>query len=67
VCARCAPATEALALAGGGIAGIEALLAQPLADAVGLGLSERSRRDVLRVVTASYEYHGGFRLRTLSA
>jgi DNA repair protein RecO (recombination protein O) len=67
VCARCAPATEALALAADGIAGIEALLARPLADAPGLGLSERARRDALCVVTASYEYHGGFRLRTLSA
>jgi hypothetical protein len=34
---------------------------------VGLGLSERAQRDALRVITASYEYHGGFRLRTLSA
>jgi DNA repair protein RecO (recombination protein O) len=66
VCARCAPATEALALAGDGIAGIEALLARPLADAAGLGLSARALRDALRVVTASYEYHGGFRLRTLA-
>src|SRR5882672_1069462 len=33
VCERCAPATEALALAPDGIAGIEALLAHPLADA----------------------------------
>jgi DNA repair protein RecO (recombination protein O) len=67
VCARCAPATEALALAPDGVAGIEALLACPLADAPELGLSERAQRDALRVVTASYEYHGGFRLRTLSA
>lgn len=67
VCERCAPATEALALAPDGVAGIEALLAQPLADASGLGLSERAKRDALRVITASYEYHGGFRLRTLSA
>ena len=67
VCERCAPATEALALALDGIAGIEALLARPLADAPDLGLSERVRRDILRVITASYEYHGGFRLRTLSA
>ena len=66
VCARCAPATEALALAADGSAGIEALLAHPLADAAGLGLSERALRDALRVVTASYEYHGGFRLRTLA-
>jgi DNA repair protein RecO (recombination protein O) len=67
VCARCAPVSEALALGPDGIAGIEALLARPLADAADLGLSERASRDALRVVTASYEYHGGFRLRTLSA
>src|SRR6478672_2619677 len=67
VCARCAPAAEALALAPDGIAGIEALLARPLSEAAKLGLSERAQRDALRVVTASYEYHGGFRLRTLSA
>src|SRR5215471_12231359 len=59
VCAACAPATEALGLASEGIAGIEALLARPLADAATLGLSERAQRDALRVVTASYEYHGG--------
>lgn len=67
VCRACAGTAEALALSAEGIAGIEALLAHPLADAVGLGLAERARRDALRVVTASYEYHGGFRLRTLSA
>ena len=67
VCSRCAPVTEALALAADGIAGIETLLARPLADAAGTGLSERAQRDALRVITASYEYHGGFRLRTLSA
>jgi DNA repair protein RecO (recombination protein O) len=67
ICARCAPATEALALASDGIAGIEALLARPLSEAANAGLSERAQRDALRVVTASYEYHGGFRLRTLSA
>lgn len=67
VCSRCAGRTEALAVSADGIAGIEALLAQPLADAGRLDLSERARRDALRVVTSSYEYHGGFRLRTLSA
>ena len=47
---------------------IELLLCQPgSADAATLGLSERATRDALRIVTASYEYHGGFRLRTLSA
>jgi DNA repair protein RecO (recombination protein O) len=67
VCAPCADSTEALVMTAEGIAGIETLLAQPLADAAGLGLSERALRDAVRVVTASYEYHGGFRLRTLSA
>jgi DNA repair protein RecO (recombination protein O) len=72
LCGGCATqeassAVGALALSGEGIRGIEALLASPLADAVGLGLAERAARDALRVVTASYEYHGGFKLRTLSA
>jgi DNA repair protein RecO (recombination protein O) len=67
VCARCAHSTDALALAAEGLAGIEVLLARPLADAVGAGLTERALRDALRVVTASYEYHGGFRLRTLTS
>jgi DNA repair protein RecO (recombination protein O) len=67
VCPECANRTEALALSPDGVAGIEALLASPLADAASIGLSERAARDALRIVTASYEYHGGFRLRTLSA
>ncbi len=67
VCGACAGRTEAVALSADGIRGIEALLAQPLADAVTLGLGERARRDALTVITASYGYHGGFRLRTLSA
>jgi DNA repair protein RecO (recombination protein O) len=67
VCAPCAQSGEALVMTADGINGIERLLAQPLVDAAGLGLSERALRDALRVVTASYEYHGGFRLRTLSA
>jgi DNA repair protein RecO (recombination protein O) len=67
VCRACANQTEAHALSPDGVAGIEALLASPLADAVSLALSERAARDALRVVTLSYEYHGGFRLRTLSA
>ena len=67
VCRACANKTEALALSPDGVGGIEALLGSPLADAVALSLSERATRDALRVITASYEYHGGFRLRTLSA
>jgi len=67
VCGACASHAEALALSAEGIKGIEALLASPLAAAATLGLTERAARDALRVVTASYEYNGGFRLRTLSA
>ncbi len=67
VCNACARSAEALALSAEGIAGVEALLSSPLADASTLGLSERATRDALRIVTASYEYNGGFRLRTLSA
>jgi DNA repair protein RecO (recombination protein O) len=67
VCRACAMQAEALALGGDGVRGIESLLASPLADAGSLGLGERATRDALKLITASYEYHGGFRLKTLSA
>ena len=41
--------------------------ARPIADALALEIGDRAARDVLAVVTSSYEHHGGFRLRTLSA
>jgi DNA repair protein RecO (recombination protein O) len=65
VCAE--HAREALRLSPEGLAAIEQLLSTPLADAVGAPLSDRARRDALAVITSSYEEHGGFRLRTLSA
>src|SRR3954467_435462 len=65
VCA--AHAAGALRLAPEGIAGIERLLSTPLADAGAAQLSDRARRDALAVVTSTYEEHGGFPLRTLSA
>jgi hypothetical protein len=40
------------------------LLGTPLADAA---ISKRAACEALRVITSSYEYHGGFRLRTLAA
>jgi DNA repair protein RecO (recombination protein O) len=61
-----ADARDAFALSPAGLSGIEALLSQTIADAPRVGLTPRAARDALRVVTASYEYHGGFRLRTLS-
>jgi hypothetical protein len=57
----------AMRLSREGLAGIERLLSTPLADAYAAGLTERARRDALAVVMTSYEEHGGFRLRTLSA
>jgi DNA repair protein RecO (recombination protein O) len=60
-------ARDALWLSPEGIAGVERLLSVPLADAAAARLSERARRDALTVITSSYEEHGGFRLRTLSA
>ena len=50
-----------------GLVGIEGLLQRPLSEADRADLSERGAREALGVITASYEYHGGFRLRTLSA
>jgi DNA repair protein RecO (recombination protein O) len=60
-------AADALSLSAEGLAGIERLLSTPLADAHEACLSDRARREALAVVTSSYEEHGGFRLRTLSA
>jgi len=64
VCRTCA-ADGALSLSPAGIAGIESLLARPLAEAGDVGLADRSARDALAVITAAYEYFGNFRLRTL--
>jgi DNA repair protein RecO (recombination protein O) len=65
VCAE--HAGGSLALSPDGLAGMERLLSSPLAEAQLVELSDRARREALRVVTSSYEEHGGFRLRTLSA
>jgi DNA repair protein RecO (recombination protein O) len=66
VCSACArPGT--IAFGAGSLRAIDALLRAPLADAAAAAITERAARDALAVVTASYEHHGGFRLRTLSA
>ena len=65
VCRDCG--AGALALSPAGLQGIDALLRRPLAEAWDAGLTGRAARDALSVITAWYEYHGGFRLRTLSA
>ena len=66
VCAACAP-PDTVSLSPEGFRGIHALLRSPLAAAHALGLGERAVRDALSVVVATYEFSGGFRLRTLSA
>jgi DNA repair protein RecO (recombination protein O) len=63
VCAACR--ADALALSPAGIAGIELLLARPLAEAGDAGITDRAARDALTVITSAYEYFGNFRLRTL--
>jgi DNA repair protein RecO (recombination protein O) len=65
VCAACAP-SEAIDLSPEGFRGMHALLMTPLADVHSLALGDRAMRDALAVVVSSYEFHGGFRLRTLA-
>jgi DNA repair protein RecO (recombination protein O) len=66
VCGPCAPDGTVI-VSPEGFRAMRALVWSPLADAHGLGLGERALRDTLAVVVASYEFHGGFRLRTLTA
>jgi DNA repair protein RecO (recombination protein O) len=63
VCGDCAQGD--LAVSPAGIAGIEGLLARPLAEAGDPRLTERAARDALAVIGAAYEYFGNFRLRSL--
>jgi DNA repair protein RecO (recombination protein O) len=65
VCRACDPGTIPVSAAG--FRGIEALLRSPLAEAGSVSLTPAAARETLAVVTASYEYHGGFRLRAASA
>ncbi len=65
VCAACD--TGGIPLTPEGLVGLSGLLGTPIADAPAVGLGERAAREVLGVVTSSYEHHGGFRLRTLTA
>jgi DNA repair protein RecO (recombination protein O) len=64
VCANCE--TGAVPVSADGFEGIRALLERPLADAHAAGLGPEVLRQCLRVLEATYEEHGGFRLRTLA-
>ena len=65
VCGNCR--ADAIPLSAAGLRGIDALLRAPLAEAGMVELGARAARDALAVIASSYEFHGGFRLRTLSA
>jgi DNA repair protein RecO (recombination protein O) len=56
-----------IGLSAGGLRGIRGLLGVPIAAAGDVGIGDRAARDALAVLSASYEHHAGFRLRTLSA
>ena len=66
VCAGCSP-HETVELTPEGTRGMLGLVSSPLAEAHALPLGERAARDALAVIVSSYEFHGGFRLKTLSA
>jgi DNA repair protein RecO (recombination protein O) len=64
VCADCLDQHAGLPMEVSSLAACEALVGRPLGE---VPLSPRQARDALRVVQQTYEYHGGFRLRTLRA
>jgi DNA repair protein RecO (recombination protein O) len=64
VCTACE--AGAVPLSPEGFVGVRGLLERPLADAAEASLTARGRRETLRVIESSYEFHGGFRLRTLA-
>ena len=65
VCGPCA--NGALPVAPASRAAMQALLRATLAEGATFALGERETRETAAVINASHEYHGGFRLRTLSA
>jgi DNA repair protein RecO (recombination protein O) len=64
VCAECSPG--ALAVSGEGFETVRRFLEHPLADAKAETSSLRGLRECLSMIESSYEYHGGFRLKTLA-
>jgi len=64
VCTECGQG--AVTLSPAGFEGIRGLLERPLAESRGALLAAEASRQCLRVIESSYEFHGGFRLRTLA-
>jgi DNA repair protein RecO (recombination protein O) len=64
VCADCG--SGAVAVSAEGFETVRGFLERPLADARTQASSPRGLRECLSTIEASYEYHGGFRMRTLA-
>jgi DNA repair protein RecO (recombination protein O) len=64
VCAQCG--AGAIDVSPEGFETVRGFLERPLADAAEPPAGARGLRECLRIVESSYEYHGGFRLRTLA-
>ena len=64
VCAECGDGARAVSPEG--FETVRGFLERPLAAANEAAPSPRGLRECLQVIEASYEYHGGFRLRTLA-
>jgi DNA repair protein RecO (recombination protein O) len=64
VCAECRGGS--LDVSSEGFETVRGFLERPLAGASSAQIAPRGLRECLQVIEASYEYHGGFRLRTLA-
>jgi DNA repair protein RecO (recombination protein O) len=64
VCAECA--SGSLTVSAEGFETVRGFLERPLAEAASPIPSARGLRECLAMIESSYEYHGGFRLRTLA-
>jgi DNA repair protein RecO (recombination protein O) len=64
VCAECS--SGSLAVSSEGFEAVRGFLERPLAEASTPTPTGRGLRECLSMIESSYEYHGGFRLRTLA-
>jgi DNA repair protein RecO (recombination protein O) len=64
VCSECRGGS--MDISAEGFEAVRSFLEHPLVEAGALESSPRGLRECLSVIEASYEYHGGFRLRTLA-
>jgi DNA repair protein RecO (recombination protein O) len=64
VCAECRGGS--MDVSAEGFEAVRSFLEHPLAEATTQDAGPRGLRECLAVIEASYEYHGGFRLRTLA-